>query len=120
MSVGVDITSYLFHRSAGTQQAREGRYVQLDDVRVPESAHVLHLALHPGLSPMLGNGVLRDELHSDLLAGHGVYGHYIPPSQTRKITRVHVCLLFTLPNVPSAISSTTVYSPSLYAGNLCG
>ena len=28
--------------------------------------------------------------------------------------------LFTFPNVPSAISPTTVYSPSLYAGYFCG
>ncbi len=29
-------------------------------------------------------------------------------------------VLFTFPNVPSAISPTTVYSPSLYAGYFCG
>ena len=59
------------------------RCVQLDNVRVPERAHIFDLALHPGLGPVLRNGMLRDELHGDLLTGLGVCGHCALPSQTR-------------------------------------
>ena len=57
-----------------------------------EGAHVLDLALDSGLGSMLRNGMLRDELHGDLLTGNGVYGHYAAPSKTRA-DRENGCML---------------------------
>lgn len=92
MSVCVEITSYLSRRSACEKRARGTKGVQLDNVGMSQSAHVLNLALHSGLGSMLRNGMLRDELHGDLLTGNGVYGHYAAPSKTRA-DRENGCML---------------------------
>lgn len=54
----------------------KGEGVQLDDVWVAQSAHILDLSLHP--RPRLGriDDLLRDELHRDLVSSYGVYCHY--------------------------------------------
>ena len=48
---------------------------QFDDMRMPESPHVLHFALHSCLGLRGSDDLLRNELHGYLVAGDGVDGH---------------------------------------------
>ena len=124
MSDGVEMTSYLGGRLACHISMQRGRDIQLDDVGVSQCAHVLDLALDSCLCPVLRDSVLRDVLHGHLLTGHGMHGNYPLPRKTEgdrwNARGWHADSLFTFPNVPSAISPITVYSPSLFAGNLYG
>jgi hypothetical protein len=96
-------------------------HIQLDDMRMPQSPHVLDLPLDSCLGLRHVNDSLGDVLHSDLLTGDGMHCLYEkcmsqPYTAIPSISRRDV--LLTLPNVPSAISPITVYSPSFEAGKM--
>ena len=65
------------------KRARGTKGTHLDNVGILERTHVLDLALDSDLDSVLRNGMLRNELHGDLLTGNHVYGHYTAPSKTR-------------------------------------
>jgi hypothetical protein len=64
---------------------------QFDNVRVTESTHILDLALNTILGTRHIDDVLRDELHSDLVAGESVKGHWCIDewSEQHEIERTH-------------------------------
>ncbi len=70
MSVGVEMTSYL--RRNEIHIVANAKDVQLDDVRMPQGAHVVDLPLHPDLRLRRYDCRLGEELHRDLLASDRV------------------------------------------------
>ena len=50
-------------------------WLQLDDVWMSQQAHVFEFPANPGLHYIAMDSCLGEELHGDLVAGDGVYGH---------------------------------------------
>ena len=99
--------------------------IQLDDMWMPEGAHVLDLTLDPGLGFGHVDDGLGDILHGDPLSSDGMCRHWQdekkgdqPGTKGRSASARDVLLTF--PKVPSAMSPMTVYSPSLEAENSIG
>lgn len=89
-------------------------------MRVSQLAHVLYLALDSDFGLGLVDNGLRYELHCDFVSGHRVHGHCeIAAASAKDFVCPGSCnhVLLTLPNVPSAMSCITVYSPSFEGGS---
>lgn len=86
---------------------------------MPQRPHVVDFSLNSGLCLSLINDLLGDKLHGYSMACDSVDCHYSEMLELveEMVRRRRVYELLTLPNVPSAISETTVYSPSLEGGN---
>ena len=79
MSVGVEMTSYLdtgsmVQKAGGCRRRAGERDIQLDDVSVPEHAHVFHLSLDSGFGFGSIDDLFGDVLHRDSMTGDGVDG----------------------------------------------
>ena len=77
ISVGVEMTSYLFPLGVRAYMKDKAEDVQLNDVRMSERPHVLNFSLDPRPRLRRMNDLLRYELHRDLVSCDGVYCHYI-------------------------------------------
>lgn len=90
---------------------------QLDDVWMPESTHIFYFALHSVLCSRSIYDLLRNKLHGDFVTRKCMCRHCRVLIRTSPVyTNGARHVLLTFPNVPSAISDITVYSPSLEAG----